>query len=83
MKKISLCVDKCLFGEKEGDREIVWDRDRKRERDGKWERERYTQFWGGSIKGPFNRGRVGLTLKLNEHLWTSMTFEVIIFKMKS
>ena len=32
------------------------------------ERERYTQFGGGSINGPFIRGRVGLTLKLDELL---------------
>ena len=34
------------------------------------ERERSTQFWEGSINGPFNRGRVGLTLKLDFYdLW--------------
>ena len=33
----------------------------KRERDGEWEKdkERYTQFGGGSTNGPSNRGRVG------------------------
>ena len=39
------------------------------------DRERYTQFGGGCINGPFTRGRVGLTLKLDELLWPSMTFD--------
>ena len=32
------------------------------------EREKYTQFGEGRINGPFNRGRVGLTVKLDELL---------------
>ena len=32
------------------------------------EREISTQFGEGSINGPSNRGRVGLTLKLDEFL---------------
>ena len=42
------------------------------------ERERSTQFGEGSINGLSNRGRVGLTLKLDELLGPSMTFEVIL-----
>ena len=34
MKNISLCVDKCLHGAKEGDRERVIEREGKREQDG-------------------------------------------------
>ena len=45
-------------------------------------RERSPQFGGESINGPSNRGRVVLTIKLNELLWPSMTFEVILIKMK-
>ena len=41
------------------------------------ESERYTQFGEGRINGPSNRGRVGLTVKLDELLRPSMTFEVI------
>ena len=56
------------------------------EREGDWERkierERSTQVGGGSIKGPSNRGRVRLMLKLDELLWPLMTFEVILIKMK-
>jgi hypothetical protein len=33
-------------------------------------------IWEGSINGPSIRGRVGLTLKLDELLGPSMTFEV-------
>ena len=32
----------------------------------------------GSINGPSIRGRVGLTLKLDEHFGSSMTFEVVL-----
>jgi hypothetical protein len=42
---------------------------------------RNTHTWG-SINGPSIRGRVGLMLKLDELLVPSMTFEVIIIKMK-
>ena len=41
-------------------------------------RERSAQIGGGRINGPSNRGRVGLTLKLYEHLCPSMPFEVIL-----
>ena len=46
------------------------------------ERKRNTQNSWGSINGPSIRGRVGLTLKLDELLGPSMTFEVILIKMK-
>ena len=36
-------------------------------RDGELERE-ISIIWRGSINGPFNKGRVGLTLKLDELL---------------
>ena len=36
----------------------------------------------GSINGPSIRGSVGLTLKLDELLGPSITFEVILIKMK-
>ena len=54
---------------KEGDRERVRERENEMESDErKIERGRSTQFGGGSINGPSNRGRVGLTLKLDELL---------------
>ena len=46
------------------------------------ERKRNTHNSWGSINGPFIRGRVGLTLKLDELLGPSMTFEVVLIKMK-
>jgi hypothetical protein len=46
------------------------------------ERKRITHNSGGSINGPSIRGRVGLTLKLDELLGPSMTFEVILIQMK-
>ena len=46
------------------------------------ESERYTQFGEGRINGPSNRGRVWLTVKFNELLWPSMTFEVILIEIK-
>ena len=46
------------------------------------ESERTTHNSWGSINGPSIRGRVGLTLKLDELLGPSMTFEVILIKMK-
>ena len=63
-------------GGREGYRETVREREGKRERDGEWEKS--TQFVEVSINGPSNKGRVGLTLKLYELLWPSMTFEVIL-----
>ena len=60
MKNISLCLDKFLHGAKERDRERV----RERENEMESERSRYIQFGEGSINGPSNRERVGLTLKL-------------------
>ena len=56
-------------------RERVWEREGKREQDEEWERESFTQFEGGSINGPSNRGRVGLTVKLDGLLLPSMTFD--------
>ena len=46
------------------------------------ERKRNTHNSWGSSNGPSIRGRVGLTLKLDELLGHSMTFEVILIKMK-
>jgi hypothetical protein len=46
------------------------------------ERKRNTHNSWGSINGPSIRGRVGLTLKLDELLGPSMTFGVILIKMK-
>ena len=46
------------------------------------ERKRITHNSWGSINGPSIRGRVGLTLKLDELLGPSMTFEVILILMK-
>ena len=69
-----------MHGAKEGGRERVREREGNRERDGEWEKEKY--IWEGSIKGPSKRGRVGLTLKLYELLWPSMTFEVILIEVK-
>ena len=45
------------------------------------ERKRNTHYYWGSINGPSIRGRVNLTLKLDELLGPSMTFEVILIKM--
>ena len=63
-------------GGREGYRERVREREVNRERDGGWEKEITHNL--GSINGPSIRGRVGLTLKLDEILWPSMTFEVIL-----
>ena len=67
---------------KEGGREGY--RERVREREGNREREKreINTIWEGSINGPSIMGRVGLTLKLDKLLWPSMTFEVILLKMK-
>ena len=46
------------------------------------ERKRNTHNSWGSINGPSIKGRVGLTLKLDELLGLTMTFEVILIKMK-
>ena len=46
------------------------------------ERKRNTHNLWVSINGPSIRGRVGLTLKLDELLGPSMTFEVVVIKMK-
>ena len=46
------------------------------------ERKRNTHNSWGSINGPSIRGRVGLTLKLDELLGPSMTFEVILILME-
>ena len=46
------------------------------------ERKRNTHNSWGSINGPSIRGRVGFTLKLDELLGPSMTFEVILIKIK-
>ena len=46
------------------------------------ERKRNTHNSWRSINGPSIRGRVGLTLKLDELLGPSMTFEFILIKMK-
>ena len=58
--------------EREGKRKRGEEKERGREREGKRERdcewERYTQFGEKSINGPSNRGRVGLTLNLDELL---------------
>ena len=45
------------------------------------DRERNTHKSCGSINGPSIRGRVGLTLNLDEHLGPSMTFEVVLIKI--
>ena len=69
-----------MHGAKEGGRggyrERVRERGGKREQDGEWEKS--SQFGEGSSNGPSNRGRVELTLKLDELLWPSMTLEVIL-----
>ena len=46
------------------------------------ERKGNTHNSWGSTNGPSIRGRIGLTLKLDELLGPSMTFEVILIKMK-
>ena len=46
------------------------------------ERKRNTHNSWGSINGPSIRGRIGLPLKLDELLGPSMTFEVILIKIK-
>ena len=68
-------------GGKDGYREGVREIKGNRERDGEWEK-RNTHNSLGSINGPSIRGRVGLTLKLDELLGPSMTFKVILIKMK-
>ena len=62
-------------GGREGYRERVREREGNRERDWEWEKKREIHtIWEGSINGPSFRGRVGL----DELLWHSMTFEVIL-----
>ena len=46
------------------------------------ERKRNIHNSWGSINGQSIRGRVSLTLKLDQLLGPSMTFEVILIKMK-
>ena len=67
-------------GGREGYRERVKEREGNRERNGELKRKKREihTIWEGSINGPSIRGRVGLTLKLDELLWPSMTFEVIL-----
>ena len=55
---------------------------RERVREIENEMERNTHNSWGSNNGPSIRGRVGLTLKLDDILGPSMTFEVILIKMK-
>ena len=67
-----------MHGAKAGGREGYICRESKRGRDnkmGEWEKS--SQFGEGSSIRPFNRGRGGLMLKLDELLRPSMTFEVI------
>ena len=52
-------------------------RERVRERENEMESENSLQFGGGSINGPSNRGRVGLTLKLDELLWPLRSYLLI------
>ena len=60
-------VDQCLHAAKDGGREGY--RERVREREGKRGRDgRVTQFGEGRVNGPSSRGRVGLTVKLDELL---------------
>ena len=63
-------------GGREECRERVREIEGNRERDGEWEKEKYNSW--GSINGLSIRRRVGLTLKLDELLGPSMTFEVIL-----
>ena len=64
---------------REGYRERVREREGNRERDGELVREREIHtIWEGSINGPSNWGRFGLTLKFDDFLLPSMTFEVIL-----
>ena len=75
-------VDYCVHGAKEGGREgyseRVREREGKRERDGEWDKS--TQFGEGSIIGPSNRGRVGLTLKLDKLLWIQWPLRSYLYK---
>ena len=66
-------------GGREGYRERVREIEGNRKRD-ESERKRNTHNSWGSINGPSIRGRFGLTLKLDELLEPSMTFEVILIK---
>ena len=79
-----MCVELCLQWAKE-EIEREWEKERGRENEMESERkdrERVsTQVEGGSFNGPYNRGRVGLTLNLYELLWPSMTFEVILMRL--
>ena len=59
----------CLHAAKEGGREGY--RERVREIEG-------NTIWRGKNQRSSNRGRFGLTVKLDELLWPSMTFEVIL-----
>ena len=47
------------------------------------EKKRNTHNSWGSINGPSIRGRVGLTLKFDKLLRPSMTFEVVLIKIKN
>ena len=62
-----------MHGAKEGGRERVKEREGKREQDREWEKS--SQFGEGSRNHPIGKG---LTLKLDELLWPSMTFNVIL-----
>ena len=64
-------------GGREGYRERVREIEGNREQDGEWENGNTHNSWG-SINGPSIRGRVGLKLKLDEHLGPSMTIEVVL-----
>ena len=63
-------------GRSEGYRERVREGEEKREQDGEWEKS--SQFGEESSNGQSNTVMIGLTLKLDELLWPSMTFEVIL-----
>jgi hypothetical protein len=65
-------------GGREGYRERVREREGNKEGDGEWEKREIHTIWEECINGPSIRGRVGLTLKFDELLWHSMTFEVIL-----
>ena len=74
-----------MNGVKEGGREGYRESKRKRGEErtrwthGGWEGEKSTQFGEGSINGPSNKGRVWLTLKLDELLWPLRSYLFIIF----
>ena len=74
MRRNSRDIKVCLHGAKEGGRDGY----REREIENEMKSERNTHNSWGSFNGPSIRGRVGLTLKLDEHLGPSMTFEVVL-----